>query len=155
MELRLGTILVEQGILAEDQVKSVLNVQHRTGQPFGLICEQMYDISPSAIETAWAHQYAQRTTSVDPRLLMPQPDAIDAISRRQAWQFSVLPVQWDGRELMMATTQKHLCRALRFATNVLGTSAYFVICEPTELQEAMQMHYPMPGTTLNGRRKVA
>ena len=155
MELRLGTILVDQGILAEDQVKAVLNVQHRTGQPFGLICEQMYDIAPQAIEAAWAHQYAQRTSAVDPRLLVPDPAATEAISRRQAWQFSVLPIKWDGRELMMATTPGDLCRALRFATNVLGIPAYFVMCEPAQLQEAMQMHYPLPGTTLDGRRKVA
>ena len=155
MELRIGTILMDQGILSEDQVKAVLNVQHRTGQPFGLICEQIYDIAPKAIEAAWARQYAARTSTVDPRLLTPDPDAVDAISRRQAWQFSVLPIQWDGRELMMATTAKDLCRALRFATNVLGIPAYFVMCEPAALQEAMQMHYPLPGTTLNGRRKVA
>ncbi len=155
MELRLGTILVDNGVLTDDQVKAVLNVQHRTGQPFGLICEQMYDIPPQSIEDAWATQYSARTTTVDPRLLTPEASAMETVTRRQAWQFNVLPIQWDGRELMMATTPAGLCRALRFATNVLGVPAYFVMCEPTELQDAMQMHYPLPGTTLDGRRKVA
>lgn len=155
MELRLGTILVDKGILTEDQVKAVLNVQQRTGRPFGLICEQMYDVAPKTIEAAWAEQYSARATTLDPRLLSPERAALDVVSRRQAWQFNVLPVQWDGRELMMATTPAGLCRALRFATNVLGVPAYFVMCEPVELQDAMQMHYPMPGTTLDGRRKVA
>ena len=54
MEVRIGNILVDRGILTTDQVKAVLNVQHRTGQPFGLICEELYDVDPSQIESAWA-----------------------------------------------------------------------------------------------------
>ena len=64
MELRLGTILVDKGILTEDQVKAVLNVQQRTGRPFGLICEQMYDIAPQAIEAAWAEHHERAVHKV-------------------------------------------------------------------------------------------
>ena len=56
MEVRIGTILVEQGVLTPDQVKAVLTVQERTGRPFGLICEQKYGIDPAQVEAAWASQ---------------------------------------------------------------------------------------------------
>ena len=66
MELRLGTILVDKGILTDDQVKAVLNVQQRTGRPFGLICEQMYGIAPKTIEAAWAEGRLQPATVAPP-----------------------------------------------------------------------------------------
>lgn len=152
MEIRIGTILVQQGVLTTDQVKAVLSVQQRTGQPFGLICEEIYAVDPSKIESAWAQQYAQVTRSVDPRLVTPEPAALSMATRRQAWQFNTLPIAWDGPELMLATTPEALTRALRFATNVLGVPAYFVMCEPEALQCALQEHYTLPGATLYGRR---
>ena len=132
MEVRIGNILVDRGVLTNDQVKAVLNVQNRTGQPFGLICEELY--------------------GVDPRLMSPDADALAAVTRRQAWQFNTIPISWDGPELMLATTPEALPRALRFATNVLGVPAYFVMCDPEALQSSLQTSYPLPGATLYGRR---
>lgn len=153
MEVRIGTILIERGVLTPDQVKAVLNVQERTGKPFGLICEQKYGIDPAQVESAWASQYALRTRTIDPRLMTPHPSALDMVTRRQAWQFNALPISWDGRELMMATTPEALTRALRFAANVLGVPTYFVMSEPEALQTALQSSYPLPGATLYGRRR--
>jgi hypothetical protein len=152
MEVRIGNILVDRGVLTNDQVKAVLNVQNRTGQPFGLICEELYGVDPSQIEAAWATQYAQLTRTVDPRLMSPDADALAAVTRRQAWQFNTIPISWDGPELMLATTPEALPRALRFATNVLGVPAYFVMCDPEALQSSLQTSYPLPGATLYGRR---
>ena len=152
MEIRIGTILVEHGVLTTDQVKAVLNVQQRTGKPFGLICEEIYAVDPAQIESAWAQQYAHATRHVDPRMMTPEPDALAMATRRQAWQFNALPLAWDGPELMLATTPEALTRALRFATNVLGVPAYFVMCDPDALQCALQEHYTLPGATLYGRR---
>ena len=155
MEVRIGTILVERGILEEDQVKAVLNIQRRTGEPFGLICERLYAITPEQVESAWAEQYALITRTIDPRLGSPSAEALETVTRRQAWQFGVLPIEIDGAELMMATTLEALPRALRFAANVIGRPVYFVMCEPLALQGALQVQYPLPGATLDGRRAVA
>jgi len=69
------------------------------------------------------------------------------ISRRQAWQFRVLPLRFDGRELMLVTTRTHLCRALRFATAVMCVPVYLVLATPAALGEALCRHYPLPGMT--------
>jgi hypothetical protein len=57
----------------------------------------------------------------------------------------VLPIRFDDRELMLATTRRHLRRALRFANNVLGVPVYLVLADALYLGEAIQRHYPMPG----------
>jgi len=145
MELRLGQLLVEHGVLSEQQVERVLARQGETGEPFGALCESMFRVDPEVIENAWAMQYATLTRTLDPRHEAFDSAALELVSRRQAWQFRVLPIRFDDRELMMATTRRHLRRALRFATNVLGVPVYLVLADALALGEALGRHYPMPG----------
>ncbi len=147
MEYRLGQLLVDGGVLTNAQVEQVLAHQVGTGEPFGLICERMFGVSPSVIEEAWAAQYARWTRHVDPAVEVFEPRALELITRRQAWQFRVLPIRFDGRELMIATTQRHIRRGLRFANNVLGVPSFFVMCKPRDLGLALCKHYALPGMT--------
>ncbi|MEE2907982.1 MAG: hypothetical protein VX527_09150 [Planctomycetota bacterium] len=143
--IRLGTILVHRGILQEQQVQRVLAAQQRTGEPFGLLCERLFGVAPSVIESAWAHQYATLVDTTDFTDVSPTPEALGMITRRQAWQFRVMPVSWDGYELTVATTRNDLCRALRFATKVIDRAVFFVMASRESLDEALQRYYPMPG----------
>lgn len=145
MELRLGEVLAEQGVLSERQVDAIVRRQRDTGKPFGLLCEQMFHVPPQVIERAWAMQYASLTRNVDPAHEAMDPAALELVTRRQAWQFRVLPIRFEDRELMLATTRSQLRRALRFATNVLGVPVYLVLAESRALGEALCRHYPMPG----------
>ncbi len=145
MELRLGDLLVENGVLSEAQVGSILEHQEDTGEPFGVLAERLYGVDPAAIETAWARQYAGLTRTVDPALEVYEPGALELVTRRQAWQFRVLPMRFEPHELMVATTQIHLPRALRFAANVIGYPVFFVMADPEALGHALCEHYPLPG----------
>jgi hypothetical protein len=147
MESRLGQLLVESNILTEDQVRVVLEHQRRSTRPFGLLCEELFGISPRTIEEAWARQYAIRSRTIDPQIETFDERALDLVTRRQAWQFRVLPIRFDNGDLMMATTPQHLLRALRFAVNTLGVPAYFVMADPAKLGEELCRRYPLPGLT--------
>jgi hypothetical protein len=144
-EIRLGQILVEGGVLTTRQVDEVLTVQERTGEPFGVLAERLFGVAPEAIEEAWASQYARLTRPVNPEIEAFEPGASELVTRRQAWQFRILPMRFEGRELLVATTQRHLRRALRFATNVIGLPVFFVIAEPLPLGRALCARYPLPG----------
>lgn len=152
--IRLGTILVQRGVLDEHQVQRVLRIQQESGQPFGLLCERLYDIPASKIESAWAKQYAMLVEKTDFTSVDPDSEVLDMVSRRQAWQFRVMPLSWDGCELTMATTPNDLCRALRFANNVIDRAVYFVMASPNSLDEALRRYYPMPGIE-HVRRRAA
>jgi len=145
MELRLGELLVDRGVLDQGQVAAILAQQHRTGEPFGSLAESIFGVDPDVIEGAWAHQYARLTRVIDPDAETFDPRATALVSRRQAWQFRVLPVRFDGPELMLATTERHLRRTLRFATNVLGVPVYLVMCTPEGLGRGLCRHFPWAG----------
>lgn len=147
MEYRLGQLLVDAGVLTDAQVEEILLRQNETGEPFGLLGEKMFGVSPVAIEEAWAAQYARWTRHIDPTVEVFEPRALELITRRQAWQFRVLPIRFDGAELMLATTQRHIRRGLRFANNVLGVPSFFVMARPIELGTALCKHYTLPGMT--------
>jgi len=147
MEVRLGQLLVQSRVLTQQQVEQILHEQTHCGEPFGLICERMFSVNPSAVEDAWAMQYVSLTRKVDPLREVVDSHALELVTRRQAWQFRVLPMRFDGDELMMATTASHLRRALRFANNVIAVPVYLVLAESQTLGEAMCKHYPLPGMT--------
>jgi MSHA biogenesis protein MshE len=143
--LRLGEVLIEQGLLTESQVKAILTEQRETNRPFGVIAESLCSISMEAIEDAWASQYAQNTRTVDPFVEIPRTEAKEMITTRQAWQFRCLPMSLEGDTLVIATTPKYLRRALKFATSVLDRQAYFVMTTDNRLAAALSEHYPIGG----------
>ena len=147
MEVRLGQLLIETGVLTVTQVERILKEQQRSGEPFGLLCERLFHIDPSAVEHAWASQYASLSRIVDPAAEVIEPEALALVTRRQAWQFRVLPMRFDSGELMVATTQQHLRRALRFATAVMCVPVFLVLATPEALGQALCRHYPLPGMT--------
>lgn len=144
-EVRLGQILVDGGVLTRRQVGEILSMQERTGEPFGVLAERLCNVDPETIEEAWARQYARLTRTVDPESEVYDDEACRLVSRRQAWQFRILPLRVEGREVIIATTQRHLRRALRFATNVIGVPVFFVMADPRKLGEALCRRYALPG----------
>ena len=59
----------------------------------------------------------------------------------------VVPIRFEGHELVVATSKEHLARALRFATMVIGRPVYLVVAEPQQLGEWLCDRYPIPGMT--------
>ncbi len=145
MYLRIGDVMVKQGILTESDRDAVLQRQHEIAVPFGLLAEKMFGVNPHGVELAWAEQYAGVADSVDPRTERVEPAAIRTITSRQAWQFGLLPMRYEGTDLVIATTQHNLPRALRFTGWRFPHPCYLVIAEASALGEALDSHYPIRG----------
>lgn len=149
MNLRLGDVLVEKGVLTSDQRDEIVARQQSCHRPFGELAEEMFGISPWTVEAAWADQYARIAPHVDPLTAQVDPEVLDAIDRRQAWQFALLPLHFHGPELVICTTTKHLVRALRFVGWKIQDPSFLVIAEPNLLNEALEKHYPLDGMSLD------
>ena len=146
--VRLGQILVEQGVLRQDQVDHVVSVQRRVGRPFGDLVERLFGIDPRAIEDAWVRQYTQIMGTVDPASLGIDPECLALVNRRQAWQFFVAPIhrqgQHAGDELLLITTARHLVRATNFAAHVFPEVTFFRVAEHERMKSFLMKHYPVP-----------
>jgi hypothetical protein len=143
--MRIGELLVRQGVLTPEQVNSVLEQQTICARPFGLICEKLFGVAPEIVEACWVEQYTELTGCLKPDFNECDPTVLNTLTRRQAWQFRLVPLRWEDSALVMATTREHLQRALRFATQVVPFPVFFVLTDSTSLGSALDRHYPIPG----------
>lgn len=143
--LRIGEILIEQGVLSEQQVFEIVQAQKKQQLPFGVLAERMFDVTLESIENAWIEQYHRFTGTLNLQDMQIDETALRLINRRQAWQFEILPIGYEaGGELLMAASRKRLARAVTFATNRIDRVVYFRIAESHQLQQFLQSYYPMP-----------
>lgn len=143
--IRIGQILIEHGVLTEQQVFEIIKSQKENHKPFGVLAEHMFDVTVESIEDAWVEQYARETGAIDLSEQEIDIDALKLINRRQAWQFEILPMRFEsGGELLMAASKARLARAVAFVANKLEQVVYFRVAERDELRTFLQDHYPMP-----------
>jgi hypothetical protein len=141
--IRIGQLLVEQGVLSDIQVEHVLKVQRESGRPFGDLAERLYGISPRAVEDAWVEQYIRTAGVVDLSNIEMDKECLRLLNRRQAWQFHVIPTNRE-QELNVATSPEGLVRAVNFATRSFDEPVYFMLAERAQLREFLMKHYPVP-----------
>ena len=143
--IRIGQILIEQGVLCEQQVFEITQAQKKQQVPFGVLAERLFDVTMASIENAWVEQYHRFTGTMDLNQVEFDDQALRAINRRQAWQFEMLPVRFEqGGDLLVAASRKRLARAVTFATNRIEQVVYFRIVESDQLRHFLTKHYPMP-----------
>ncbi len=143
--IRIGEILVEQGVLTEQQVFEIVQAQKKLHLPFGVLAERMFEVTLESIENAWIEQYHRFTGTIDLAQQSFDDRALRLINRRQAWQFEILPVGFEPTgELLMAASRRRLARAVTFATNRLDKVVYFRIAESDQMQQFLKEHFPMP-----------
>ena len=142
MGIRLGELLVEHGAISVAQRDEILEIQKHTPRPFGVIAEEHFGVSPGDIEQAWAEQYAMIATRVDPLALEINEQTLALISKRQAWQFGLLPVLEHNGEIEFVTARECLARALRFVGWRMSEECAFGICDLHTLKLGLSMHYP-------------
>lgn len=154
MMMRLGDLLVERGVLSAAQRDAVLEQQRMSGRPFGLLSEEMHGVDPRDVELAWAAQYAGMAERIDVSEVSPTRDVLAVIETRQAWQFGLLPVRFEDGELILATTEDRLARALRFAGWRISFPCRFAIASEDPLMEAIERHLPMAGLNARSMRTL-
>ncbi len=142
--IQIGELLVEQGVLTENQVRHILQVQKVSNRPFGDLAERLFGIDPKAVEDAWVEQYLRMAVTVDLEEQEIDADCLRLLNRRQAWQFHLLPLHRDDGSVSMATSAADLVRSVNFATKTIDEPVYFLIAERQQLREFLMKHYPVP-----------
>src|SRR3954463_2997242 len=140
----IGQLLVQQGVLTEEQVGHILKIQKVSHRPFGDLAERLYGINPKAIEDAWVEQYLRVTGTVDLDEQKVDEQCLRLLNRRQAWQFHVLPMNREEENLNIATSAEGLVRAVNFSAKKIDEPINFQIAERKQLREFLMKHYPVP-----------
>jgi len=142
--IRIGELLVEQGTLTPGEIDQIVQVQRETHRPFGELAEQLFGIDPKAVEDAWVQQYIRISGVIDLESQKIDTDCLRRLNQRQAWQFHVLPMHRQDRELHAATSAEHLVRALNFASRTIDEPIYLLIAQRQQLCDFLMKYYPVP-----------
>ncbi|MEL6328477.1 MAG: hypothetical protein AAFR38_02350 [Planctomycetota bacterium] len=145
MPLRIGELLVKRGVITEAQRDEILAAQRRRARPFGVLAEEMFGVRPEAVEEAWVEQYAGMAERISAPEIEPERRALLEVDRRQAWQFGLIPLSFDGDDLVVLSSDAMLVRALRFAAWRIPAACRFVLTDEETLREAVSVYYPMAG----------
>ncbi len=87
-KVRLGDLLIQQGLLTEEQLKIALNEQKRTGRKLGRVFVESGYVTEEGISQALARQL--RIPYVDLKSFTPQPDLIRLLPEAPARRFRAL-----------------------------------------------------------------
>ena len=143
--IRIGQVLIDQGVLNEQQVFEICQAQKRRHLPFGVLAERMFDVTLESIEHAWVDQYHRYTGTLDLAAEHIDERVLPSIHRRQAWQFQLLPVRMEAHgELLVAASRERLARAVTFAASHFTCPCFFRIAAPEQLHAYLRKYYPMP-----------
>ena len=145
MSIRLGELLVQQGAISAQQRDEILELQKGSRRPFGVIAEERFGVAPGDIEQAWAAQYALIAPRIDPATIEIEVGVLELITKRQAWQFGLIPVADLGEEIQFVTSRESLARALRFVGWRMPNLCTFAICDLETLKRGLDTHYPFDG----------
>jgi len=114
---RLGEILIQEGLLTEDQCKQVLSEQKSSGHRLGYLLVSQGIIEENAITKVLARQY--RMPAVDLSRFEVDPHISKLIPSDMALKHTVLPLKREGRTLTVAMadpTNLGLIEDLKFIT---------------------------------------
>ena len=102
--LRIGEILVKQGVTTHDQIEIALTEQKKSNELLGKILVRLGFATESIIRDVIGGAIGQE--SVDLKRALPDGDAINLISKDMARQLRILPLTYDRnmKQLTIATT---------------------------------------------------
>ena len=114
---RLGEILIQEGLLTEDQCRQALAEQKVSGHRLGYVLVQQGIIDENTITKVLARQY--RMPAVDLSRFEVDPNILKVIPAELALKHTVLPLKREGRTLTVAMadpTNLGLIEDLKFVT---------------------------------------
>lgn len=93
-KIRLGDLLIQQGLLTEEQLKSALEQQKLTGRKLGRVFVDSGFVTEEGISQALARQL--RIPFVDLRDFKPQPELLKLLNEAQARRYRALVIGEEG-----------------------------------------------------------
>jgi len=97
--VRIGDLLIEKGLISQDQLCIALTEQKKQGKPVGKILVQLGFVSEAMMRDVLSSQLDQE--SVDLSKVVPDPEAIKLIPNEIARRHHILPITFDKQEKLL------------------------------------------------------
>jgi len=109
-KLRLGELLVQQGLLSADQLRIVLTEQKRQDTPIGRLLVQLGFVTEEVIRDVMAQTIGRE--SVDLAQVVIDADALDLVPEEFARRNRVLPIACDAQARLLTLATTDVCKVV-------------------------------------------
>jgi len=143
---RLGSLLVEEQMITEEQLQEALQTQKKSGDQLGEALVKLGYISEEALYRFLAIQHGLDFASLEGVELTPS--LVSIMNAQVARRFRAVPVTQDNGHMVVATSQPDDL-ALSFLPKEikLGNSKLKVVVAPSsKVMALLDKHYPLPQT---------
>lgn len=144
---RLGTILLNMGVIDTSQLEEALRRQQETGERLGETLEQLKYATAEDIIAALAQKF--NLPVVDPSTMKIEPELLQLVPKNLATEHLIIPVELADGRLTVATTDPenvYVQDNLRF---VSGLDVDFVLATRDSIRAAIAQNYNIDEETLD------
>ncbi|MBF0565359.1 MAG: Flp pilus assembly complex ATPase component TadA [Nitrospirae bacterium] len=137
--VRLGKILVDAGVLTEEQLAVCLEQQKSTKKKIGDVIVEL--AFASEIDIAKAISSQMNLPYLDLTFVASTPQALELLEREFALKHSLIPLNVTSRTIEIAMSNPMDIDAIREVKSVVNRDVDVVISTPTEVKNAIHRHY--------------
>ncbi len=141
---RLGTMLVEERVITEQQLKEALRHQQKTGKILGNILVELGFVEESVLLPLLARYYSRlQPTLADCKI---SGDIIGLLPASMAHEYQAIPIGASFDQVTVAFANPMNDRAVQAVSAYLRGRVRPVLCPKDTLQRAIILHYGPPVT---------
>jgi type IV pilus assembly protein PilB len=136
---QLGMLLMERGLVNEEQLATALGEQARTGKSLGRILVELDLVEESDLVATLAAQIGLEYVDLAEYAVDPTAAAMvgDSLARR----YQALPISWDGDVLVVAMADPSNVLAVDDIRSVTGADVRPVVATRTAIEAAINRHH--------------
>ena len=137
---KIGQILVDLGFITDEQLEVILEEQEqRPGALLGKIAEDMGLITDDQLAQALAEQLNMQTVQLSDVQL--PPDVVEKITETMAQLYRIVPIQFDGTTLLVATCDPQNLTVQDELRTFLGFDIQMVVATERDIQATIDQYY--------------
>ncbi|MDG2053836.1 MAG: GspE/PulE family protein [Phycisphaerales bacterium] len=145
--MALGTILVEQRLLTDDQLATAIVEQERSGQRLDHVLVRLGMVSDSQVLAAIGEQFSMPV--VDLQSYEITEEVLTSLPAKLIFKKRCVPLAINGDTLQVATSDPFELTAFDELRILTGKTIDLVLADETNLRKFIRRHYGVAGDTLD------
>ena len=140
---KMGEVLVDEGLIKDDQVQEALRRQRATGESFGEILVSMAFVTESDIARTLVKQSG--LPYIDASRYRINKDGIQAVPAELLWQNQIIVLDKIGKILLVAISTVISPEILEKLERVSGSQIFVYVSTWSQVQSALEKNVPLAG----------
>ncbi|MCA1796883.1 MAG: response regulator [Desulfuromonadaceae bacterium] len=137
---RFGEVLLEAGIITQEQLEDALNAQKNSGKSLGEILEEQNIIEQKDIAATLAHQFGFKTARNIANHKF-SASILELIDSQKALEKLIFPLKVENKKLYLAVVNPLDIETLDTLSFATGMHIVPIVTTPAEIHAAVNTHY--------------